>query len=689
MLRRVSISLLAALLVLSSFSFSSIASAEVTPSSEWIPTYKGSELDGNSSLRIYFEESMSVTSATYLKAQMTIATDGVNFVTLPEQSNVNLYGNRINLNYNFEMPIVQGLYTKIKIAAGTLNNGDGIYNSELILDVAPPAIQGAVISNFNHDVTITFHEDVYDNRISNSVSRLKEYIYIQRDGASSSDYLATSDTVSLASDKLTIHFAQALTGANNQIIIGSHALKDSNGNIITDSIVTPMISAVPDILDPNPVDRTAPKFIKAYITNADHDIVLEFDEAVLNNKDTIDNLKASIYYQYYTNGLFSYNAPSNLTYTFSGNTLIIHSPQPLNGQYHLNFQQNSFKDASGNIYTDSIYTGWLYSIQQLSPQSGSITKNGRLLNLMFYNNQYYRNINIFDNTLVAGVSHLKEKISISTDGINFSPLSEQDVVSIQENRLVVLLQDPITNNNSIMVKIAADALTDEYKNLQNLEVSQWIGYNVPDLTGFLYSNLASELTFEDNELWRSKVTSVTIEDEDNGATRTLSSSEYTLTAGMLTINKGVFQNGIEYEVYIHADGYSSRYIENVAVKSSEVFYMTAPVITTANGLTAKINIFNSFQYKYGNYDSIGTQSVIFQLMKDNTPVSIVEANLMLHTGTYSASFNVADPTNPAYTVKAFLVSKFNNDFTSVGVNLATKVTQTQMDLFLNEYYYNN
>ncbi|WP_438348758.1 hemoblobin-interacting domain-containing protein [Paenibacillus sp. FA6] len=688
MLRRVSISLLAALMVVSSFSFSSMASADATTSGEWVPTYLGSETGGGSSLYMYFDEDMAlnntttVSDATYLKSQLTIAKDGVNFVALPVQSEVELYGNEIDLNYDFDVQIVQGPNTHIKIAAGALKDVDGNLNSELILDVAPPVIQSAAISNFNHDVTITFQEEVYDNQISNSVSNLKNYIKILRSGAdSATNNLTANDTVSIESGKLVIHYAQALTGANNQIIIEGYALKDSYGNVNWNRSTTSLIRADADVVDPSPADTTAPKFVKAYIANSNHDIVLEFDEAVFNNKATLDSLKSTIYYQYYTNGQWFYNAPSDLTFTFSGNALIIHSLQPLNGQYYLQFQPYSFKDASGNTHTGAVNMNWIYSRQSLDLYTPYITHNGSWLNLPF-------SYNPVDATQDSeGVSHLKEKISI-WDGTNFSSLTENDVVSIQEDKLVIIFHEAKTSN-SVRIKVEADSLSDDHNNVRNTEIDSTIGYNTPEITGYLFSNAPSELTFEDNGLWRNKVSNITIYDNNAGTTRILLPlTEYTITAGKLTINPGVFQKGVRYSIYINAEGYSSKYLYNRATESSEVFYMTAPVITTNNGLTAKINVFNAFLYNYGSYNSTGTQSVIFELMKGNTPVSIVEANLKVGTGTYSASFNVTDPTNKEYTVKAFLVNKFNNDFTSVGTNMATQATQTEMDLMLNNEYGN-
>jgi len=288
--------------------------------------------------------------------------------------------------------------------------------------------------------------------------------------------------------------------------------------------------------------------------------------------------------------------------------------------------------------------------------------------------------NIVDSTLDGnGISHLQEKIKISMDGTTFVDLDARDVVSIQGNRLVIIFHD-MKKSGTVKVKILAGAITDEHQNAWNKEFIQVIAYNAPDLTGFLYSNAESELTFEDNDLWRSKVRNIEIYNNSTSAVRTLTSSEYTITAGKLTIIPGIFEKDQFYEIYINAEGYSSKYIYAVAHKTSEVLYMTAPVITTENGITAKINVLNTDFYGI-LYGSMPTQSVIFQLMNGNTPVSIVAAAQKTTTGTYSATFNVSDAaTNPNYSVRAFIVSKYDTDYTSVGTNMATVVSQTELIL---------
>ncbi|OXM82575.1 Ig-like domain-containing protein [Paenibacillus rigui] len=643
--------------------------------------YTGSSSSDGNNVYLNFSKSITtnndatVTADTYLRSHMSIATDGVNFVPLTNQITVYSPGengigsNQIYLSAQNGMKVILGTNTLIKITSGTLKDAAGDLNDEMILHVTPPVVQSATISSDYHDVTISFQEDVVDNGVSN----LSSSIYLLPNGANNSNRIAltSGDTASIVSGKLVIHFATALSGANNQIIINAGALKDSYGNVLGNQTLTPLIQggAVTG-------DTTALQYVNGYLSNGYQDLTLVFSKDVLNAKSDPASFISGV--QYYSNATSWQwrSIPSTATVTFSGKTAIIHFAAPLTTgyQYYFQFNPGSFKDTSGNIYNQNFNAGWFYPGQPLALQGGGISHNGRWLSLNF-------NTNIADLTIVNGISQLKDQITISTDnGSTFKPLDTQDVVVIQGSSLVVFFHNAI-QSGSVEVKTAANAISDLGNNVQYQAIDQVIAYNYPDITGFFLSDTASGFVFADNAEWRSKVRDITISDANNGVVRQLNSSEYTLSAGMLTINKGVFQEGDYYYISVNADGYSSQEFEGHTYVSTELFYMTTPVVTTDNGISATVNIFK-------NNNSSGTQAVVFELMNGTTPVSIVASNLSISTGSYSANFNVADAaTNPNYTVKVFVVNQYNNDPTNVGLNLASIKTQSELDQL--EYSNNN
>jgi hypothetical protein len=639
------------------------------------PAYVGSYSEDGNYVTLKFDEDITLnnvnnnmSTASYLRSKMSISTDGVDFVALPELMYADYGSNEIYLNYNdYDMKVIQGANTRIKIASGTFKDAEGNFNAEMIIDITPPVIQSVAISNENHDVTVTFNESVSENTRDLEGGNLQDYIHLLKSGESTS--WVEGDTVTIVDGKLSIHFAQALVGVNNQIAIDGYTLKDIAGNVYRyETKITPAIQIG------TATDTAAPKLLKYYLSDDFKDLTFVFDENVESN---VSNFDSSIYrYIYGANWGTGINGLG--TVEFSANKMIFHFNASLYVSY-FQIYSDSLKDTAGNVLGNTIYTAWLNPNNELYYYGGEISHNGRWLNLEF-------DSDLADNTIVDGISHLKEKIQVSTDqGATFSYLAEDDVVTIQGNRLVVIFHDAKTSG-TIQVKVDAEAVSNLHIPTQKSgAINEVIAYNTPDLKGYFFSNAASEFIFEDDGVWSAKVRDVFVYDDETNVERRLTSSEYTLTAGKLTINQGIFQEGNYYDIYIDADGYSSKDIGGAAFNSSKLFYMTAPVISTQGGILAKVNILrnDNIDTDYGS-----TQTVVFEMMNGLTPVSIVASELDVYTGTYSALFNVTDAATTNYTVKAFVVSKFNNDYTNVGLNMTTQVTQTEYDVMLNDQLYN-
>lgn len=668
--------------IMSPFTFTSSASAapDATPGPI---TYVGSNSYNNgSNVYLNFNKQFTintnstdptVTASTYLKSHISIATDGVTYVPISNQIDVYPPGlggastTQIRLQANNDMKVILGTNTLLKIAKGTLTDADGNINEEVPLHITPPVIQSAAISDDYTEVKISFHENVVDNTYTNKSNLISENkIYLLQNGADDT-YQTSADEASVVSGKLVIKFEKPLSGAKNQIVIKSGALKDSYGNILSENTITPLIQG-----GVATGDTSLLQLVNSYLTNSYQDVKLVFNKDVLNAKSDTASLLAGIKYRGSSTGWNYVSLPPNTNLDISGNTVTIRFAAKLTSDYQFQIDPNFLKDTLGNIYNEYINIYNLSIYPSLYLNGGSFSHNGRWLSLNF-------NANIADLTVVNGVSHLKDQITISTDN---GPLTwdAQDKLVIQGYNLVVFFHNAI-KSGSVNVKIAANAISDVGNNLQNQQIDRVVAYNTPTVTGFFLSDTASQFVFDDNAEWRSKVRGISISDGNNGVVRQLNPSEYTLSAGMLTINKGVFQQGDYYYITIDADGYSSKpmsrsgLFEGRTYVSTELFYMTAPVVTAENGITAKVNILNH----YNNY--MGTQAIVFKLMNGDTPVSIVASNLSIRTGAYSANFNVADAaTNPNYTVEVFVVNQFNNDPTNLGLNLASTKSQAEFDL---------
>ncbi len=642
------------------------------------PSYAGSRTGNNGGyVDLYFDENFSLNYETNLRDNISVATDGVNFVALSEQSEVEYYNAVINIEYYNDMQIILGSNTRIKIASGTIMDAAGNLNDEMILEVTPPIIQNVEISEDNHDVTVTYNEDIYDN----TSGTLKTLIWLVKDD----DWIAigANDSVSINGKELIIHFANSLSGTNNQIFVDRNSVRDTFGNILNEYRITAVFQAneLDPVPNPDVVDITAPKYIESYYTNSFNTVNFVFDEGVEIDEADEAIFRANIQWYHSTTG-WNYGLPQTAIVTTIGNIVSIDFMEYTGNYRYVSIQTTAARligDIAGNkISNNSFTSAWLDnsligSTTFTMYNDSNFSHNGRKLSLNFG----VYNYSLVDRTIIDGVSHLKEAITISVEGSPFSALEEGDIVSIQGNSIIIFFEDAITVG-SVQVRITENVVSDKYDYQRNSAVNQAVNYNTPDITGYMFSNAASEFVFSDYATWSSGVSDIYIEDDNIGTKVQIADTEYTFIAGKLTFNSGLFQEGHYYIITVNAEGYSSKEFEGTAYKSSEIFYMTAPVMTEENGITASINLFNRADYDY--YSPKGTQTVIFQLMNGSTPVSIVASSLRVDTGTYTANFNVKDATtNPDYTVRAFVVSKYNNDPASVGFNLATVKTQSELD----------
>ena len=661
------------------------------------PVITGSLSDDGRWVRLYLDEDFSINvpneatneqANAFLESQIAVAGDGQHFVPFADHEGSAYQNNsrELYLNYDNDMKIIQGTGTVIRIAGGTLKDAAGNLNAEMNLQVSPPVIQSAVVSNDNHDVVITFNKNIVNN--TSSDDDLKSRIYLVRTVSGqekSFKALVAQDTLLIESNKLNIHFAEALSGTESQIVIGSGALKDLNGNVRDQDTVSGFLETAVGGVDPSPADTTMPAYLYYSVSDNYQDITFVFDEDIYNAAGDDISFLQNVQWYDPLRYQWIYALPSDVTFTFSGSKFTMHFLAPLTGsQYYYQFNPGHFKDAAGNVLTDYVSTNWMYPQNPatgISYNGGYFSGDGRFLSLSFNTNTA-----LADQTLVDGVSHLSEHITISTDyGLTYSALDPLDVVSLHGSQLGIIFHNA-KQQGSVKIKVSPGVLSDLYDSKRNSAVEATIAYNTPELTGYFFSNTDSEFVFADNVAWREHIGTVTVYDRDTRVYRILNASEYVLGEGKLTLAKGIFAGGSSYRVSVDAEGYSSKYFEGRAYESSEVFYMTAPAVTADNGITASIRLLNN---AYGD-EVNGNQTILFELFDGTAPVSIVAANLKVDTGTYSANFNVGDAAvNPNYTVKAYVVSRYGNDTANLGLNLATVKTPLELDLAILAANQNN
>jgi hypothetical protein len=638
----------------------------------------------NSDLGITFSQGVvNNMSDDALKAAITISKDDGAYTALglndKADVNKNLQPFSINrigngsFNLHFFTPLAPGSY-KVKIAANALKSSIGLVAGELTTasivarDITAPVYQSSEVSADHKVVTLTFDKTLVNVTQSCpwcGIQSLSDNIYIEK---SENGYFQQlryiGGTVELLNNKMIVTLNSPLTGTNNKIAIRSGALKDESGNVLNTGVVTKFI----DVATIAP-----PRYLHSSIDNLNHDWTLFFDKNVKINTASVDDLKAAI--KLSIHGVEK-SIESSTTVTFIDNKVVLHFAAPLvDNNIEIHIEANVVADTHNNALTDPITTEQLTPHNMYPPEfSRAYLITSHTVELYFYSNN---ETDMVDNTVDTAGSHLKEYVTYSTDkGATFLPLQPGDGVTITNGSLYVYFHNVIQGN--LQIKIAGNALKETYGNVLTTSVITGdIDTNyTPRLTGSFFSNVPSVLTFEDNAIWRSKIQKVVLSEAAyNWSERILSPDQYTITAGKLTILPGVLEQEVNYRVIIYADGFNDRYTDNMkAIRSQDSYYITPVKMEIANGITAKMRIAQN--------QSNGHLHVIFQLMNGQLPVSIVAAESdYFQSGTFTANFNVADATtNPNYKVRAFVVSEYSNSQLSVGVNLATSITDAEYDV---------
>lgn len=667
-------------------------------------TYSGYNIYNNSELRLNFTQGIlnNTLSDEALKEAITISKDGGPYTALGVNDTATIANfnvgfsnfsapNGNSLNLHFFTPLAPGSY-KVKIAANALKSSIGIVAGELttidtdnhsitISDIAGPLYQNVEVSTDRKTVTLTFDENLVDNTIyptqyydyniwqwvyGDPISHLRNNISIKRNQYEGYNNLSTNDTIVISDNKLILTLETALSGKYNKISINSGTLRDELYNEQYAGVVT------------NNIDvslTTPPQYLDSTLDNLNQDWTLFFDKNIKNNTVSMDELKAAISLFIY-GGSVEKPIDSSTTVTIIDNKLVLHFATPLvDNNISIHIAADVIADELNNALSDVITTNWLSPNNlyppELTNKTGYFTSHS--VRLAF-------DKDIADNTGDATGVLLKAALTYSTDkGKTFSSLQADDIVTLNDDYIVIYFHNVIQGN--LQIKIAGNTLKDTSGNiLQSSIVTEDMNY-APTLMGSFFINGPIVLTFEDNPSWRSKIQRVALQESAyNWMERTLSPDEYTISAGKLTIHQGLLMEGTDYRVIVYADGFDDRYSDSMrAIQSQNSYYMTPVVMDTASGITAKVKILEN--------ESTGHLNVIFQLMNGATPVSIVAAESdNFYAGTFTANFNVADAmTNPNYTVRAFVVSEYSNNPLSVGLNMASQITDAEYDLL----QYNN
>ena len=191
----------------------------------------------------------------------------------------------------------------------------------------------------------------------------------------------------------------------------------------------------------------------------------------------------------------------------------------------------------------------------------------------------------------------------------------------------------------------------------------------PVLTADTTHNIVGQvvyLTFTDDQAWRSAITDITV----NGNSI---AGQYTVSAGQITINAGVFPDAETYQVVVNATGYQDANVSQqiTSAGATNPVYTITPVADTAykNGVTA--DGINTMTVKTGvsgiKYFGVQVAPVIAHNGLEAVVFVHLRKGVQLSLNVTKADFDVVNTAQAGFNVKsgdvvnAYIVDALSND----------------------------
>lgn len=688
-LKKFTFSMLAVLVFITTFS-SVRVNAE--PSENFMPEVQYLYLDNSYSsyVYIYFDSNYDVnlledyagTINDYLQDQILVSYDGTTYSQIDNTLNYAYYGydddfeqQYLFLGNDNYLSTFAGEDVSLKIPANLFVNSDEQLNQELIVNLSIPKIESY---QFIDDKTyeITFNSDIHLANDDVTTDSLKRSFNFYSNEPYQSFYVSEKNgNIEIVDDrKIVISFPEPLTSNQYSVSYSYYdypQLVDSN-RVVINNLYFNYASVSPILGD-------SPQFQNIYVLNGESNnsvFYITFDQDIESNLDPETNLNEFFTLKRYPSDSNAYSASDII---IRDNVIEYHLEPEVTYNYYefsLTILANTIKskDGIGNNYINNYwYNNFYYNYNdysQLNYKGISLNNSKKTYSLRF-------NYNVKDNTIVDDISTLKEKITVSYNNADYESLPDSAVIGIKDDYLYLSFPEPL-NSSLVSFHVEEGALVTWDNFLVNSEVTTSNQNVTRAFQTSLFSDAPSTIKYDSFPNWTNAIAEIWVYEYDsNSNSKLLDSSEYTITNGEITINEGVFEADYYYDIYIYANGFYYVNVGSYALKANESVFLTNPVVTKNEGeVTAKVKLLNIYPYlnRYNSYNNPNL-TIIFQLMDGNKPVSLVTSTSKLIDGTYSASFNVQDAMTKNYTVKTFVVNKYDYSLTNIGFNQATYLSE--------------
>lgn len=340
------------------------------------PAYASAFLSSSKKIVIYFTvpvQKNSELTTTELRSHITLSRNGGSYETLTSNDSVSFSDNMMTITLREELT---GSYNRVRVTGNTVSSKTGA----LLTSSFTTGYLTAGMSDDDEDSyydeegapefsSITYDSSaqrarIYFDRDIKKVSGADLYddVTVSRNGGSY-EALSSSDVITISpSNAITILLSEPLEGTKNRFKIAGSTIADyDSGYVQNDTIVTDYVSASGSSSSSSSSSSGSGSSdysgdVSATLSEDLYTVTLKFDEALYNNKESLDDLKAKI--QISRDGRFeTLTSNDYIRLDTATNELLIVLAEPADEyESQIKILSGSLRNADGNSVSSTITT---------------------------------------------------------------------------------------------------------------------------------------------------------------------------------------------------------------------------------------------------------------------------------------------------------------------------------------------
>ncbi len=341
------------------------------------PSYASAFLSSSKKIVIYFTvpvQKNSVLTTSELRSHITLSRNGNTFETLSSYDSVSFSDNMMTITLREELT---GSYNRVRVTGNTVSSKTGALltssfttgyltagmadddddNDRYYDDEGAPEFSSITYDSSAQRARIYFDRDI--KKVSSA--DLYDDVTVSRNGGSY-EALSSNDVITISpSNAITILLSEPLEGTRNRFRIAGNTIADyDSGYVQNDTIVTDYVSASGSSSSSSSGTSSGSSDysgdVTATLSEDLYTVTLKFNEALYNNKDSLDDLKEKI--QISRDGRFeTLTSNDYVRLDTSSNELLIVLAEPADEYFsQIKILSGALRDADGGSVSSTITT---------------------------------------------------------------------------------------------------------------------------------------------------------------------------------------------------------------------------------------------------------------------------------------------------------------------------------------------